>query len=63
MMKQGMVFGLVLPGACAVEHKIAAADPRTAYGFAASTADYARCQALLGEPRCVQNEFAARRPG
>jgi len=100
MMKQGMVFGLgLLAGACAVEHKTAAADPCTAYGFAASTADYARCQARLAEQRrlgrvvtgygdarisaasqitcasygiargtaqydsCVQDEFAARRPG
>ena len=65
MMKQGMVFGSVLLGACAVEHKtvVAAGDPCTAYGFTASTADYARCQARLAEQRCVQDEFAARRPG
>jgi hypothetical protein len=102
MMKGVMMFGLALVGgACAVERKtvVAAGDPCTAYGFTASTADYAHCQALLAEQRrlgrvvvgygdariiadsqvactsyglprgtaqydrCVQDEFAARRPG
>jgi hypothetical protein len=102
VMKQLMVLGVVLAaGACAVEHKtvVATDDPCTAYGFTASSADYARCQARIAEQRrlgrvavsygearimtdsqaacssygiprgtaqydrCVQNEFAARRPG
>ena len=102
MMKQLMALGVALAaGACAVEHKtvVAVDDPCTAYGFTASSADYARCQARIAEQRrygrvavnygearimsdsqaacssygiprgttqydrCVQNEFAARRPG
>jgi hypothetical protein len=55
MMKEVMVFGLALVvGACAVERKTTVAaggDPCTAYGFTASTADYARCQARLAEQR------------
>jgi hypothetical protein len=102
MKKQLIVLGLALAaGACAVEHRtvVAAEDPCTTYGFTASSADYARCQARLAEQRrlgrvaasygdariiadsqmactgygiprgtpsydrCVQDEFAARRPG
>ena len=54
MMKGVMAFGLALVGgACAVEQKtvVATGDPCTAYGFTASTADYARCQARLAEQR------------
>jgi hypothetical protein len=105
MLKQVMVIGLALAaGACAVEHKtvvvpVATDDPCTRYGFTASSADYASCQARIAEQRragrvaatygdaritadaqvactsygiprgtaqydrCVQDEFAARRPG
>jgi hypothetical protein len=54
MMKQLMVLGVVLAaGACAVEHKtvVVADDPCTSYGFTASSADYARCQARIAEQR------------
>jgi len=54
MMKQVVVVVLALAaGACAVERKtvVAADDPCTSYGFTASTADYARCQARLADQR------------
>jgi len=54
MMKQLMVLGVALAaGACAVEHKtvVVADDPCTTYGFTASSADYARCQARIAEQR------------
>ena len=102
MVKLLMVLGVAFAaGACAVEHKtvVATDDPCTAYGFTASSADYARCQGRIADQRrlgrvavnygearimtdlqaacssygiprgtmqydrCVQNEFAARRPG
>lgn len=53
-MRQVIVLGLVLAaGACAVEQKtvVVPEDPCTRYGFTASSADYARCQARLAEQR------------
>jgi hypothetical protein len=103
LIKQVVVLGLALAaGACAVERKTVVVpddDPCTKYGFTASSADYAGCQARIAEQRrlgrvaanygdarifadsqvactsygiargtaqydrCVQDEFAARRPG
>jgi hypothetical protein len=71
-----MLKQLMTPAAsaCSVEHKtvVASDDPCTTCGFTAPSADYAICQARIAYgiqsgtaqyDRCVQNEFAARRPG
>lgn len=55
MKKQALVLALVAlaMGACAVENRtvVVADDPCTSYGFAASSADYARCQQRVADQR------------